>query len=184
MLHRYVLSFPCISIYDLTDKSIVVINDIVYGERDITDPVILELLETPSVLRLQNISQFGVPDQYNHKKGYMRYDHSVGVMLLLRMLGAPLEEQVSGLLHDASVLAFSHVTDWIFGKGRSGDEGYHDSIHQEFIGETEIPGILMKHGLPVDRVLDEHNYKLLEKEIPELCADRVDYSLRELGYQA
>ena len=135
------------------------LNDIVYGKHKIGEPVIFELLETPSLLRLKNISQFGVPDKYNHRNGYTRYEHSVGVMLLLKSLDASLEEQVSGLSHDASVLAFSHVTDWIFGKGRSGSEDYHDSIHQEFIGETEIQMILHKHGLSVERVLDEHNFK-------------------------
>ena len=159
-----------------------IINDIVYGEQNVDEPVILELLKTPSLIRLKNISQFGVPDKYNHRKGYLRYEHCVGVMLLLRTLGASLEEQVSGLLHDTSALAFSHVADWIFGKGRSGDEGYHDTIHNEFIEQTEIPGILRKHEMSVDRILDESNFKLMERKIPELCADRVDYALRELAH--
>jgi hypothetical protein len=34
----------------------------------------------------------------------------------------------------------------------------------------------------VERLLNEENYSLLEKKIPDLCADRVDYALREFKY--
>lgn len=35
-------------------------------------------------------------------------------MLLLRKLGASLEEQLASLLHDISTFAVSHVADWVF----------------------------------------------------------------------
>jgi len=89
---------------------------------------------------------------------------------------------VAGLLHDASVLAFSHITDWVFGEGRKGIENYHDKLHKIFFENTEIPKILEKHGFDPKRILDEHNFTLLEKSSPDLCADRVDYSLREFKY--
>jgi len=159
-----------------------VITDNIYGKIKIDEPVLLELLKSPSILRLKKISQYGVPDKYYHFKNYSRYEHSVGVMVLLRTLGATLEEQVAGLLHDVSVLAFSHVADWVFSKGNEGVEDLHDSIHRDFIMETEIPKILEKFGFSVERVLDERNFPLLERKIPDLCADRVDYALREFKY--
>lgn len=155
------------------------INDKIYGKVKITEPVLLELLKCPSVLRLKNISQFGVPDKYYHLKNYSRYEHSVGVMLLLRKLGAMTEEQVAGLLHDVSVLAFSHIADWVFALGDMGVEDYHDEIHEKFVKKTEIPKILAKFGFILNRILDEDNFSLLEKKAPDLCADRVDYALRE-----
>jgi len=155
------------------------INDKIYGEVKIEEPVLFELLKSPSVLRLKNISQFGVPDKYYHFKNYSRYEHSVGVMILLRKLGATLEEQIAGLLHDVSVLAFSHVIDWVFATGRDGVEDYHDSIHERFLKRTEIPEILKKFNFSLERILNEKNFSLLEKEIPDLCADRADYALRE-----
>lgn len=159
-----------------------ILNDKIYGEVKIEEPILLELLKSPAVLRLKNISQFGVPDKYYHLKNYSRYEHSAGVMLLLRKLGATLEEQVAGLLHDVSVLAFSHVADWVFANGREGVEDYHDSIHEEFMKKTEIPKILEKYDFVLDRILDEHNFTLLERSAPDLCADRVDYALREFKY--
>jgi len=158
------------------------IRDNIYGEVDIKEPALLELLNTPSMLRLKKISQFGIPDKYYHFKNFDRYEHSVGVMLLLRKLGATIEEQTAGLLHDVSVLAFSHITDWIFGQGREGKEDYHDSIHDKFIKNTEIPAILVKYKFDLDRISDLDNFSLLEKSSPDLCADRVDYALREFKY--
>jgi hypothetical protein len=163
-------------------ESIMIINDKIYGKIEFKEPVLLELLKSPSVLRLKNISQFGVPDKYYHFKNYSRYEHSVGVMILLRKLGATLEEQVAGLLHDVSVLAFSHVTDWVFANGREGIEDYHNSIHEVFVKKTEIPKILEKFDFALERLLMEENFSLLERELPDLCADRVDYALREFKY--
>lgn len=158
------------------------IKDKIYGEVDIKEKVLLKLLNIPSMLRLKRISQFGIPDKYYHFKNFDRYEHSVGVMLLLRKLGAAIEEQVAGLLHDVSVLAFSHITDWVFGQGRKGKEDYHDSIHDRFIKNTEIPSILAEYNLDLDRISDLENFSLLERESPDLCADRVDYALREFKY--
>ena len=158
------------------------ITDRVYGETEVKEPVLLELLKSPSVVRLKKISQFGVPDKYYHHKNYSRYEHSVGVMLFLRRLGATIEEQIAGLLHDVSVLAFSHVTDWVFSEGSKGIEDFHDSIHEKFVRKTEIPEILEEFDLSTKRVLDEKNFTLLENKIPNLCADRVDYALRECKY--
>lgn len=40
---------------------------------------------------------------------------------------------------------------------------------------------LQEFGLETEKVLNYHdNFGLLEREIPDLCADRVDYSLREM----
>ncbi len=155
------------------------VEDKIYGKIEIKEPILLELLKSPAILRLKKISQYGVPDKYYHLKNYSRYEHSIGVMLLLRKLGAALEEQVAGLLHDTSVLAFSHIADWVFANGRDGIEDYHDTIHVAFIRKTEIPKILDKFDFVLERILNEHNFSLLERSAPDLCADRVDYALRE-----
>jgi HD superfamily phosphohydrolase len=48
-----------------------------------------------------------------------------------------------------------------------------------YITQTEIPRILDKWGYDPNRVLNEENYPLLEMNSPALCADRVDYGLRD-----
>ena len=92
----------------------ITIFDKIYGTYKITSPVIIKLLKSSPVQRLKKIAQFGVPDQLYHLKGYSRYDHSVGVFLLLRKLEASELEQIAGLLHDVSHTAFSHVIDYVY----------------------------------------------------------------------
>lgn len=159
-----------------------VIKDIVYGKIEYSEPIILELIKSKSVKRLKNISQFGIPDKYYFKKNFKRYDHCVGAMNLLHILGAPIEEQVAGLLHDVSQFSFSHISDWVFGEGHKGNESYHDTHHNNFILKTEIPKILKKYRYSVKRILNEDNFPLLENHSPDICADRIDYALRELAY--
>lgn len=154
-----------------------VIKDRIYGKFTITSPVLIDLIKSKPVQRLKGIAQYGVPDQYYHLKNYSRYEHSIGVMLLLMKLGASEEEQIAGLLHDVSHTAFSHIIDWVLGDPTK--EDYQDSQHQKFLTSSEIPGILKKYKYNPERVFDYKNFGLLERNIPDVCADRLDYSLRE-----
>lgn len=153
------------------------ITDNIYGSYSITSPVLLELLHSKPLLRLKDISQMGPPDPYYHIPNYSRYEHSVGVMLLLKHLGASEIEQIAGLLHDVSHTAFSHLIDWVLGSGRV--ENFQDNQHESFINNSEIPSILKKYDYSVDKITNYKHYTLLEQDIPSLCADRIDYSLRE-----
>lgn len=152
--------------------------DPVYGRFSAASPVLVELIESPSLQRLKGIAQFGLPDEYYHIAGYSRFDHSVGVMRLLQILGASEEEVVAGLLHDMSHTAFSHVVDWLMGDTTK--EDMQDKNHRDMVRGSEIPGILSRYGYDVERVCDPHRFSLLEQPSPGLCADRVDYALREL----
>lgn len=157
-----------------------VINDSIYGKHEFTEPVINELINSKTVQRLKKISQYGLPDKYYHKKnGFTRYEHSIGVAILLAKNNAPLKEIIAGLLHDVSHTAFSHVIDVIWGD--SSKEDHQDKLLPEFINSKEIKQILSKHGITSNEIMQLHDFPLLEQPIPELCADRIDYSLRELA---
>ncbi|MDO8656227.1 MAG: HD domain-containing protein [Nanoarchaeota archaeon] len=153
------------------------IHDPVYGSFDITEPVLLELINSKPLQRLKGISQYGLPPEFYHHRGFSRYDHCLGAMLLLRKLGASLQEQIAGLLHDVSHTAFSHVVDWVLGSQEQ--EDYQDLNHEKYIRNSQIPSILQKYGLDVAEIIDPEKYSLLEQPSPNLCADRVDYALRE-----
>jgi len=157
------------------------INDRIYGLQEINEKILIELINSKSVQRLKDISQLGMPDEYYHLPGFSRYEHSLGVMILLKNLGARLKEQIAGLLHDVSHPPFSHVIDWAIGDPTK--EDYQDKIHEGFLKSSEIPNILQEHGFDVKSISDYKNFKLLEKQPPSLCADRLDYSLREISMQ-
>ena len=75
------------------------------------------------------------------------------------------------------------MIDWVLDKSTS--ESYQDSTLAEHIRQPEISGVLKMHGLNADSIseLEENGkYPLLERKIPLLCADRLDYSLRDAFY--
>jgi len=160
------------------------IQDKVYGTFDLTEPVLIELIKSPTLQRLKGVSQQGMPREFWHREVFSRFDHSIGVFLLLRKLGADLNEQIAGLLHDISHTAFSHVIDWVIGDPTK--EDHQDKLFLQVLKNSEIPAILKKYHLEVEKIADLNSFSLLEKEAPGLCADRIDYTLRELvdlGYQ-
>jgi HD superfamily phosphohydrolase len=153
------------------------IRDIIYGDFTING-VLEELIMSKPVQRLKGIYQGGASYLVNEKWNVTRYEHSIGVMLLIRKLGGSLEEQIAGLLHDISHTAFSHVIDFVF---ENKEEDYHEKIYNRVIVDSEIPHILEKHGYNYkDILLDNSKWTLLEQPAPELCADRVDYTLRDM----
>lgn len=153
------------------------LEDRFYSSIEVPEPVITELINCPEIQRLKDISQLGIPDEFYHFKGFSRYEHSIGVLLLLKYCRANLEEQVAGLLHDVSHTAFSHVYDWVIGSNEK--EDYQDRAHKKIIENSKIPEILKKHKLNVKRISDLENFKLLDLNIPNVCADRFDYLLRD-----
>lgn len=157
------------------------IEDKLYGKEEIKEKILIDLINSPSIQRLNDISQLGMPDEYMNLKGFSRYEHSLGVMIFLKKMGASLEEQIAGLLHDASHTPFSHVIDWVFGDPTK--EDYQDKIHKTFLENSEIPAILKKHNFNAESISNLENFTLLEKEAPSLCADRLDYSLRQIKIQ-
>lgn len=154
------------------------INDLVYGPINVTEPVLIELINSKPLQRLKGINNAGASQYAVEGTTISRYDHCVGVMLVLRILGASVEEQIAGLLHDVPHTAFSHVVDFVF---PSDDHTFHEKFHETIIKNSEIPEILQKHGFDLNRLLDEHNFPLLERPAPSLCADRVDYTLRDMA---
>ena len=131
--------------------------------------------------RLKSIAQFGIPDKYYHLKNFSRFEHCVGVMMLLKKLGATEEEQIAGLLHDVSHTAFSHVVDWVVGEGKT--EDFQDEQHKNYIFSSSIPQILKQYSYDPERITDYHNFGLLEREVPDLCADRVGLFTSGIPYR-
>ncbi|SET54764.1 hypothetical protein SAMN05421676_105253 [Salinibacillus kushneri] len=153
------------------------LSDDIYGDY-IIEYVLEELVLSRPLQRLKGVYQGGASYFVNEKWNVTRYEHSIGVMLLIRRLGGSLEEQIAGLLHDVSHTAFSHVIDFVF---ENRDEDYHEKIYHQIITESDIPGILRKYGYDYkDILLDHSKWKLLEQPAPELCADRIDYTLRDM----
>lgn len=150
------------------------INDIFHGKTELPG-IFDDLMNSNAVKRLGRIHQSGAIFLVNPDIRHTRLEHSIGVMLLIRKLGGSELEQIAGLLHDISHTAFSHVGDYVFGNT---EENYHEQVFEQVLKTSDIPEILSWHGYHIDQILNG-SFSILEQDLPGLCADRIDYTLRD-----
>jgi HD superfamily phosphohydrolase len=154
------------------------LRDALWGEVELGHPALEELVQTAPVQRLRGISMAGASCYlFPERKTATRFAHSLGVMHMLRTLGASLQEQVAGLLHDIPHTAFSHTIDIVY---PSDEYNYHERFQHDIVQRSAIPGILARYGISIDVALQPAAFRLLERPLPDLCADRIDYALRDL----
>ncbi len=151
--------------------------DPLYGPVQIAEPVLLDLMQSQAMQRLRGVLQHGITGLIGLTQPVTRFDHSVGVMLLVRRLGGSLEEQIAALLHDVSHTAFSHVIDYVVDGHDS--QSYHEEWKEPYLLDSDVPDVLARHEYDWRRFLHEEDYALLEEPAPRLCADRLDYFLRD-----
>ena len=151
-------------------------DDRVYGELKVEDPGVQALIDCPTFRRLQGIKQAGPSALAFPFKTVTRFEHSLGVYLLLGKLGADRREQVAGLLHDISHTAFSHAVDFVFD---SEHQDHHEGLKPEFLARPDIVAVLAELGYKPEEFFDDAVYPLLEQPLPGLCADRLDYFFRD-----
>jgi len=149
----------------------------IYGDFLVEDPLIIDLIKSPEIQRLKEINQYGI-DYYVYKpERYTRYQHSVCVYLLTKKYGASIQEQAAALLHDVSHTIFSHSLDFLLKEDLRLDS-YQDDIHDYFLQNSSIKGILERHNLTTKEVSNKNEeFKILDQSIPDLCTDRIEYNL-------
>ncbi len=152
------------------------ICDPVYGDVTFTEPLLVDLYHSQAVQRLAHIYQGGITAFIIPERRTTRLDHSLGVAALLRRLGADVLEQASGLLHDTPHTAFSHVVDFVF---PNDEHTYHEQQREAMLSNSDLPAILERYELDWRHVVEAENFSLLEQPLPYLCADRLDYFLRD-----
>ncbi|PLW17547.1 hypothetical protein PCANC_08027 [Puccinia coronata f. sp. avenae] len=151
------------------------IQDPIYGKVVIDSACAVEIMNLSEFQRLKDVLQHGITALIGMLPSphINRFDHSVGAMILVKHVGGSEEAQLAALLHDVSHTALSHVTDLVFGYV------VHEVEKDIFLEKTQIPSVLKKHGFDPKRVFKEELFPLLELPSPEICADRLDYALRD-----
>ena len=151
----------------------------IWGYEEMDHPLLEEIFMSPTMVRLDGIDQSGPPAHFGVVPAFSRRDHCNGVWALLKRANVSLEEQVTGLLHDASHTAFSHLADLLFKHDEVIHNGcYQDSIHEWFLDSMKIPTITKKYTISL-KMLNPDNalYSALERPLPHLCADRIHYNI-------
>jgi HD superfamily phosphohydrolase len=152
-------------------------HDSVYGTVEIDEQVLIDLMQAGAMQRLNGVLQHGITALIGLTRPVTRFEHSIGVMLLVRRFGGTLNEQIAALLHDVSHTAFSHVIDYVVdGHDR---QSYHEEKKEHIMAVSDLPDVLSRHGYDWRDFLHEEDYSLLEQPAPALCADRLDYFLRD-----
>ena len=83
---------------------------------------------------------------------------------------------MAGLLHDISHTAFSHAVDFVF---TSEEQDHHEQLKPLMLERPDLARALARLGYSPREFYDDSIYPLLEQPIPLLCADRLDYFLRD-----
>lgn len=134
-------------------------------------------LELPVMNRLKGIGLLCGTDWtrlYRNRFYYSRFDHSVGVALIVWHFTRDKKQTLAGLFHDLSTPLFSHVAD--FRKGDALTQSATEEPNAAIIkGNRELVELLARDGLTPEQVCDYHIYPVADNEIPQLSADRLEY---------
>lgn len=147
------------------------------GNFTISKGIILEAIQNKAMQRMKLVDQGGPGVYFERAPHFARYDHCLGVWGLLKRFGASQEEQLAGLWHDISHTAFSHVADVIFQESDH-KHSYQDKIHLWYLSNSNAQEIITKHNLNINDLDPESGkYLMLEQDLPDMCADRIEYNL-------
>lgn len=140
-----------------------------------------ECAQTPAVLRLRDVGmncgcEYTSFPRFCGLKPYSRFDHSLGVALIIWHFTADPAQAVAGLLHDIATPVFAHVVDFMRGdylKQEATEAGTADMI----AASAELQAVLKKYGLCSGAVSDYHRYPIADNDSPGLSADRLEYTM-------
>ena len=105
---------------------------------------------------------------------YSRFDHSVGVALIIWNFTHNKAQTLAGLFHDVSTPAFSHVSD--FRKGDALTQTATEEDNTSIIySDPKLKNLLEQDGVTLKEVENYHLYPVADNEIPGLSADRLEY---------
>ncbi len=140
-----------------------------------------EYIETPAMLRLDGISMMPGCDYtkiLNIKHFNSRLKHSIGVALIIWNFTKDKKQTLSGLFHDISTPAFSHILDFIHGDYLK-QESTEDLTKYMIQNSKEIMSLLSRDKIKVEEVCDYHLYPIADNDTPMLSADRLEYTFSD-----
>lgn len=117
--------------------------------------------------------------RFQRGMSYSRYDHSLGVAMIVWHFTKDPAQTLAGLFHDISTPTFAHVVDFLHGdylKQESTEDGTERMIRES----EEIQTILRSLELKTADVCDYHCYPIADNDSPKLSADRLEYTMGNL----
>lgn len=145
-----------------------------------------EIINTPEFRRLKNVGmncgcEYTSFPIFAKGKNYTRYDHSIGVALIIWHFTKDVKQSIAGLLHDISSPVFAHVIDFLNGDHEN-QESTEEKTEEIIENSKEIQAILRKYNLTTKDVYDYHMYPIADNDSPLLSADRLEYTIGNAYY--
>lgn len=151
-------------------------EDPLYGTVEFTGAA-ARLVDHPALQRLEDVHQNGGAFLTNPDMDTSRLAHSLGVAALCERLGASEAEVIAALVHDVGHTAFSHVVDHALEKET---QTFHEDEVDRIVARYDLDAWIDRAGFDPATVLDPDRFPILERPLPGLCADRLDYQLRDV----
>ena len=174
------------------------INCPLYGFISIT-PRMTCIIDTPEFKRLHNLRQLGLTYLIYPSANHTRFEHSLGVSHLAKILTTSLQKnqpelnitdneieliQIAGLIHDIGHGPFSHLYDYEFSP----------SNHHEKRGQILFCEMVSKYDLPfsqkeINFIIDcidppkelirNYKYQIVSNKLCSIDVDKIDYIQRD-----
>ena len=110
---------------------------------------------------------------------YSRYDHSMGVALIVWHFTGSREQTLAALFHDVTTPTFAHVVDFLHGDHLR-QESTEAGVAECLAASPEICALLEEYGVALDDISDYHRYPVADNDSPALSADRLEYTMGNL----
>ena len=145
---------------------------------------LLEFMTTKEMLRLKDVGmncgcEYSNLKEFTMRHPYSRYDHSVGVALIIWHFTGDMKQSLAGLYHDIATPVFAHAIDFL-NKDYLKQESTEDKTYDIIQNSTEIGVLLEKYGLSIHDIDNYHLYPIADNDMPRLSADRLEYTLGNL----
>ena len=110
---------------------------------------------------------------------YSRYDHSLGVALIVWHFTGSEQQALAGLFHDVTTPVFAHVVDFLNGDHLR-QESTEAGVEACLLSSSEICALLREYGIMPGEIADYHCYPVADNDAPALSADRLEYTVGNL----
>ena len=142
---------------------------------------LIEYANVPEMQRLKGISMISACEHTKlipYKFFHNRYEHSIGVALIVWNFTKNRKETIAGLYHDIATPSFSHVIDYLHGDYEKQEST--EKLTENIIKDSEaIMKLLKRDNIEVDDIKDYHMYSIADNDSPKLSADRLEYTLSD-----
>ena len=142
---------------------------------------LLAACKAPEMQRLRDVGmncgcEYTSFPRFQRLAPYSRFDHSLGVALIVWHFTQDPAQTLAGLLHDIATPVFAHVVDFLRGDYLR-QEATEAGTAEIIASSPALRAVLQDLSLTVEDVSDYHRYPIADNDAPRLAADRLEYTL-------